>query len=346
MTGASFEPDSPSHVVDRRSFLERIVLASVALAVRHDRDRPSVGPPRRFARTLVFVDLAGGLDGLSVVVNPGLRSYYARRPTIAVPPPGAWGGALPLNRAASVGLTPHWAPLYELFARGEMRVHQAVGHATSGLTHFASRELVMSGLRGDGDPVACGGIGCLVDGARRLGISAVGFGSEWARDLVCTSGRTTLVPGEVSLDASLAEVARSLQSDPCPMIACVRASGFDTHADQAATLATRLPPVATAIATFVETVRAAGRWDDVSMILFSEFGRAVSENPDGGTDHGQGGVFLELGGAVRGGMMGAPLTEADLAGPDVPARTDLVRLLRRTVLRHLAIGQDASHAGR
>ena len=43
--------------------------------------------------------------------------------------------------------------------------------------------------------------------------------------------------------------------------------------------------------------------------MFSEFGRRITENGSGGTDHGAAGVMMALGGAVRGGLYG---TAADL----------------------------------
>ena len=45
------------------------------------------------------------------------------------------------------------------------------------------------------------------------------------------------------------------------------------------------------------------------MIVFSEFGRRISENGSAGTDHGAAGVMMALGGSVRGGIYG---TRADL----------------------------------
>jgi uncharacterized protein (DUF1501 family) len=45
------------------------------------------------------------------------------------------------------------------------------------------------------------------------------------------------------------------------------------------------------------------------IIVFSEFGRRISENGSSGTDHGAAGLMMALGGGVRGGLYG---TAADL----------------------------------
>ena len=58
----------------------------------------------------------------------------------------------------------------------------------------------------------------------------------------------------------------------------------------------------------------------------SEFGRRVLENGSGGTDHGQGGVMIFIGGAVNGGRVYGEwpgLADSQLAGPgDIAITTD------------------------
>jgi len=59
---------------------------------------------------------------------------------------------------------------------------------------------------------------------------------------------------------------------------------------------------------FYQDVRNRGLSSDTTVIVFSEFGRRISENGSGGTDHGAAGLMMVLGGSVRGGLHGtAPI---------------------------------------
>lgn len=55
---------------------------------------------------------------------------------------------------------------------------------------------------------------------------------------------------------------------------------------------------------------------DTLVVSFSEFGRRVTENGSGGTDHGAASVMLAMGGGVRGGLYGSvPSLNPDPSNP-------------------------------
>ena len=58
------------------------------------------------------------------------------------------------------------------------------------------------------------------------------------------------------------------------------------------------------LAAFYTDIRNRGLASDTTVIVFSEFGRRISENGSGGTDHGAAGLMFVLGGSVRGGLYG------------------------------------------
>lgn len=91
--------------------------------------------------------------------------------------------------------------------------------------------------------------------------------------------------------------------------------GWDNHANQGKESGTQsglLTQVDQAIAAFEQDMKAANLWNKVSICIFTEFGRCVSENTSLGTDHGWGSVMLVIGGKVKGGIYGGGPTLTDL----------------------------------
>ena len=89
--------------------------------------------------------------------------------------------------------------------------------------------------------------------------------------------------------------------------------GYDTHSGQggaAGAYGNLMGTLGDGLAAFYGDVRNQGLLGDTTVIVFSEFGRRISENGSGGTDHGAAGLMMVLGGAVRGGLHG---TAASLA---------------------------------
>ena len=67
---------------------------------------------------------------------------------------------------------------------------------------------------------------------------------------------------------------------------------------------------------------AAGRWDDVLVLTYSEFGRRARQNASGGTDHGTAAPHFVMGGKVKGGLHGAYPSLADLQDGDLRHTVD------------------------
>lgn len=90
-------------------------------------------------------------------------------------------------------------------------------------------------------------------------------------------------------------------------------NAFDTHVYQADTHARLLTYVSDHIAAFMLDMQRIGREGDVTLMVFSEFGRRVAENANLGTDHGTAGPVFVIGQNVRGGLYGEmpSLTELD-----------------------------------
>jgi uncharacterized protein (DUF1501 family) len=101
------------------------------------------GAPRK---RLVVVMLRGAVDGLSVAVPYGDNDYYALRSSIAIPRPGADGGALDLD--GHFGLHPALAPLLPLWQSRKLAFVHATGSPDPTRSHFDAQDYMESGTPG------------------------------------------------------------------------------------------------------------------------------------------------------------------------------------------------------
>lgn len=121
-----------------------------------------------------------------------------------------------------------------------------------------------------------------------------------------------------SLAWQLAQAAMLINAGvPCQTYAGVL-DGFDTHTNQLTAQATQLSSVNTALDLFFRALSEQRR-RDVCVLLHSEFGRQVTANGSGGTDHGQAGLNILVGPPVAGAAYGEAPT-LDPGGPTRPNR--------------------------
>jgi uncharacterized protein (DUF1501 family) len=109
-------------------------------------------------------------------------------------------------------------------------------------------------------------------------------------------------------------------------------AGFDTHAAQSYTHRELLRSLSSAVAGFLSEVRERGLGERVVVLMFSEFGRRVRENAQGGTDHGAAGPVFLAGSPVRGGLVGPSPDLANLDNGDLRFAIDF-RDIYATLLR-------------
>jgi uncharacterized protein (DUF1501 family) len=108
--------------------------------------------------------------------------------------------------------------------------------------------------------------------------------------------------------------------------------GFDTHANQQFQHAQLLRELADSVKAFVEDLDKAGQAKRVLVLVFSEFGRRLTENASGGTDHGTAAPVLVLGPAVHGGLHGPYPNLQDLDGGGDPKHAIDFRQVYATLL--------------
>ena len=80
-------------------------------------------------------------------------------------------------------------------------------------------------------------------------------------------------------------------------------NSFDTHANQASLHSGLWSDVSNNVDTFYQDLRDHNASDNVMLLMFTEFGRRISDNGSG-TDHGAGGIAWVVGEHVKGGIYG------------------------------------------
>ena len=104
-------------------------------------------------------------------------------------------------------------------------------------------------------------------------------------------------------------------------------NAFDTHVTQNDLHGRLLTYTSDAVSGFMQDMERIGRADDVTLMIFSEFGRRVPENTSLGTDHGAANVMFVVGKKVKGGHYGdlPSLTKLD-EGDNLVFTTDFRRV--------------------
>ena len=84
----------------------------------------------------------------------------------------------------------------------------------------------------------------------------------------------------------------------------VNLSSFDTHTGEQGDQNALLGEVDTAIGEFMTKISSGAHANDVTLMVYSEFGRRVQSNASDGTDHGTSAPVLIIGNRVKGGLYG------------------------------------------
>ena len=109
---------------------------------------------------------------------------------------------------------------------------------------------------------------------------------------------------KTDLGNSMKTIASLIFSDINTKVYYVSLGSFDTHINQEGQQQRLFTQMNDAVAAFVKDLKANNRFNDVLLFTFSEFGRRVSQNASGGTDHGTANnMFLVSGGLKQKGLI-------------------------------------------
>lgn len=104
---------------------------------------------------------------------------------------------------------------------------------------------------------------------------------------------------KTELGRSLQTIASLIFSDINTKVYYVSLGSFDTHVAQEGQQSRLFTEMSDAIRSFVKDLKDNHRFEDVVLFSFSEFGRRVSQNASGGTDHGTANNMFFIGGGLK-----------------------------------------------
>ncbi|HIB8181654.1 TPA: DUF1501 domain-containing protein [Elizabethkingia anophelis] len=128
-------------------------------------------------------------------------------------------------------------------------------------------------------------------------------------------------------------IASLINSDINTQVYYLSVGSFDTHVNQLQTQKNLFTQINDAVKAFINDLKANGRFQDVLLVTFSEFGRRVAQNASGGTDHGTANqMFLISGGLKKKGLLN-PLSNLEKLNDGDLIYTEDFRNVYATILK-------------
>jgi uncharacterized protein (DUF1501 family) len=141
-----------------------------------------------------------------------------------------------------------------------------------------------------------------------------------APDLPTTNGGNA--GGDSNLAQQLDVVSKLIAAGSPTKVWSVSLGGFDTHANEANAQSELLGVVSDSLSRFMGQLKVTTRSNDVTIMVYSEFGRRVVGNGSQGTDHGTSGPMFLIGNSVKGGFYGEQPSLSNLIKGDLAVTTD------------------------
>lgn len=151
---------------------------------------------------------------------------------------------------------------------------------------------------------------------------------------------------KTELGKSFQTIASLIFSDINTKVYYVSLGSFDTHINQAGQQQRLFAEMNEAVSSFVKDLKSNGRFNDVLITTFSEFGRRVSQNASGGTDHGTANNMFFIGGDLKQQGILNPLPDLnDLQDGDLKHKVDFKNVYA-TILKNWLNADDYKILGK
>jgi uncharacterized protein (DUF1501 family) len=150
--------------------------------------------------------------------------------------------------------------------------------------------------------------------------NSVTEGSDEIQNALAQSTSEISYP-KTGLSKNLEWIARLIKGNLNSKVYYTSLSGFDTHDNQLATHQRKLSELNDAVYSFYTDLKKANLLQNVTIVIFSEFGRRVKDNGNG-TDHGTAAPMFVIGGNNKGNVLGNNPNLSNLDNGDLKHQID------------------------
>ncbi len=147
---------------------------------------------------------------------------------------------------------------------------------------------------------------------------------------------------KTNLGKNLEWIARLIKGNLNSKVYYTSQNGYDTHDNQLAIHQRNLEELDAAVYSFYSDLKTANLLQNVTLVVFSEFGRRVKDNGNG-TDHGTAAPMFIIGGSNQGKVLGNNPNLSDLDEGDLKHQIDF-RSVYAALLKH-KLAFDAESIG-
>lgn len=180
-----------------------------------------------------------------------------------------------------------------------------------------------------------------LDFVRKIANSVV-EGSDDIQKALEKSAASDVVYPKTGLSKNLEWISKLIKGNLNSKVYYTSLGGFDTHDNQLAIHKNKLTELNDAVSSFYEDLKKSQQLQNVTIVVFSEFGRRVKDNGRG-TDHGTAAPMFIIGGNNQGKIIGNNPNLTDLDNGDLKHQIDF-RSVYASLLQN-KLNFDASNIG-
>jgi uncharacterized protein (DUF1501 family) len=180
-----------------------------------------------------------------------------------------------------------------------------------------------------------------LDFVRKIANSVI-EGSDDIQKALANSASSDVVYPKTGLAKNLEWISKLIKGNLNSKVYYTSLGGFDTHDNQLVIHKNKLSELNDAVYSFYEDLKKSQQLQNVTIVVFSEFGRRAKDNGRG-TDHGTAAPMFVIGGNNRGKIIGRNPNLSDLDNGDLKHEIDF-RSVYASLLKN-KLSFDASKIG-